>query len=128
MITGKGMGKLSLMIKRWFGSRITTSRLLLSFLVLAAALTGCFNRDPLLGKWQEPDSGVMMELMEDGTLVMSLGNSSFSMKYTVEDPDKITLIASSDSNIPDTVMTYKLEDDRLILTLDGVATVFTRVD
>ena len=101
---------------------------MLSIMVLAAVLSGCLSQDPLLGKWQEPSSGVVMELIEDGTLVMSLGNSSFSMKYTLKEPDEITLIASSDSNIPDTKMTYRLEEEKLIFTLDGVETVFLRAD
>jgi hypothetical protein len=128
LIPGGAAGKLNLMVNLFILPKISSLRLLLSLMIIAAALSGCLNQDPLLGTWQEPSSSVVMELKEDGTLVMSLGNSSFSMKYTLKEPDEITLIASSDSNIPDTKMTYRLEDEKLILTLDGVETVFLRVD
>lgn len=102
-------------------------RLLLVVLLLMLLLTSCDSGDPLLGLWQEPNSGVTMDIGNDGKLVMGLNGQSFSMSYTLEDPDQITLIASSDGTIPDQKMTYRVEEDKLILTLEGADTVFYRV-
>lgn len=101
--------------------------IILVALLLAVLLTACSSGDPLLGTWQEPSSGVTMNIADDGKLVMSLNDQSITMAYTLEDPDRITLIASVDGTIPDQKMTYKIEEDKLTLTLDGADTVFYRV-
>lgn len=97
-------------------------------LLLAGTMTACVSRDPLLGTWQEPNSGVMMELGSDGELVMSLNGSSLTMSYELEDPNVMIFVASEDGSIPDQRMTYQLKEDKLVLTMDGVDTVFYRVE
>jgi len=101
--------------------------LMLVIILAATMLTACGNGDPLLGGWQEPTSGVTMDIGNDGKLVMSLNGQSITMTYTLEDPDIITLIGSADGTIPDQKMTYRIEEDKLTLTLDGADTVFYRV-
>lgn len=96
-------------------------------LLLMVLLTACGSGDPILGTWQEPASGVVLDIGNDGKLVMSLNGQSITMGYTLEDPDRITFIASRDGTIPDQKMTYRVEEDKLTLTLDGVDTVFYRV-
>ena len=100
---------------------------ILVIILMSILLTACGGGDPLLGTWQEPTSGVTLEIGNEGKLVMSLNGQSITMSYTLEDPDRITLIASSDGTIPDQKMTYIIEEDKLTLTLDGADTVFYRV-
>lgn len=107
-------------IKKWLMVFI----LLLS---LAVILSGCGKKDPLLGTWKEPDSGVVMEITEDGEVIMSLNDASITLQYTREDPNVIIFLASADGSIPEQRMTYKINEDKLVLTLDGVKTVFRRV-
>lgn len=107
-------------------TRVSKLAIVITLLILFT--TACGNKDPLLGKWQEPNSGVIIEILEEGKLVMSLNSSSITMEYTLEDPDVIILHASSDGAIPDQKMTYKVEEDTLSLTLDGAETLFYRMD
>ena len=103
---------------------------LLIIIILAAAsfLTGCDEKDPLLGKWQESSSGITMEFGENGDLTMSNGGTSLLMTYEKQDPNGLLIHASSDGTIPDQSMTYRIEEDKLIITVDGVDTVFDRVN
>ena len=100
--------------------------LLLSILVAAIIITGCSEKDPLLGKWEEPSSGITLEFKEDGTVVTARGNVSFSMVYEKQDPDIIIFKGSTDGTVPEQRMTYKVEDQQLLLTIEGVGTVFNR--
>jgi len=61
----------------------------------------------------------MIEFKDDGTLVMGRGGVSYSMDYEKQDPDIILFKGSVDGSIPDQRMTYKVEDDHLILSIDG---------
>jgi len=100
--------------------------LLLSILMAAIVVTGCSEKDPLLSKWEEPSSGITLEFKEDGTVVTARGNVSFSMNYERQDPDIIIFKGSADGTVPEQRMTYKIEDEQLLLTIDGVGTVFNR--
>ena len=100
---------------------------LLSFVMILLLLTGCGNKDPLIATWEEPNSGITMQFKDDGNVVMSNYTSSITLPYVTEDPDKITIKASEDGVSPDQVMNYRVEEDKLILTVDGVETVFDRV-
>jgi hypothetical protein len=99
---------------------------IITLLVFSIALAGCDERDPLLGTWEEPSSGIKIEFKDDGTLVMGRGGVSYSMDYEKQDPDIILFKGSVDGSIPDQRMTYKVEDDHLILSIDGIDTVFNR--
>lgn len=99
---------------------------LLAILVLGFLTTGCSEDDPLIAKWEEPSSGITIEFKEDGTLVMGRGNVSYSMEYERQDPDIIIFKGSTDGTVPEQRMTWKVEDDQLLLTIDGVGTVFNR--
>jgi len=100
--------------------------LLLSILMIAIVVTGCSEKDPLLSKWEEPSSGITLEFKEDGTVITARGNVSFSMNYERQDPDIIVFKGSADGTVPEQRMTYKIEDEQLLLTIDGVGTVFNR--
>jgi hypothetical protein len=93
---------------------------------LTIVMTGCKAKDPLLGKWIEPSTGIMMEFMEDGSLIMGRGGVSYTVAYEKQDPNIILFKASTDGTIPNQSMLYKIEDDHLILTVDGIDTVFNR--
>lgn len=106
----------------------TLKNVILIIVLVSTLLTACASGDPLLGTWQEPNSGVSMEIGNNGKLVMSLNGRSITMSYTLEDPDVITIIGTTDGTIPDQKMTYRIEEDKLTLTLDGADTVFYRVN
>ena len=100
---------------------------LLAIVVTALLATGCSDKDPLLGKWIEPYSGVTLEFKSDGTAITSNGNASFTFVYEKQDPDIIFFKGSADGSVPDIKMTYKIEDNQLLLTMgDGIGTVFNR--
>ena len=101
--------------------------LLLSLLVAALMISACGSRDPLVGQWTEPNSGVLMEINEDGEVSMTLNAASITLKYKTEDPDVIIFLATTDGSIPEQRMTYKVKEEKLVLTLDGVDTTFFRV-
>lgn len=96
-------------------------------LMTATLISGCAGGDPLLGNWEEPSSGVTMEIAKNGEITMSLHGASFKMSYELQDPDILIFKATTDGTIPDQRMTYKVEDDKLILTLEGIDTIFYRM-
>ncbi len=102
------------------------SLILLVVLAAGILLSGCGEKDPLLGKWVEPSSGITLEFKDDGTVITARGNVSFSMAYEKQDPDIVIFKGSADGTVPEQRMTYKIEDDQLLLTIDGVGTVFNR--
>ena len=96
-------------------------------LVLTAILiSGCGGSDSIVGKWEEPASGVSMQIGKDGIVTMSLKNASFNMNYELQDPDIMIFKASTDGTIPDQKMTYKVNKETLTLTVDGIDTIFYR--
>ncbi len=105
-----------------------TVRLLVILLSTVLLLSACGSRDPLVGTWIEPNSGVVMEINQDGEVSMTLNGASITLNYETEDPDVFILLGSEDGSIPEQRMTYRIKEERLILTLDGVNTVFFRDD
>jgi len=99
---------------------------LVSILIAGLLLTACSNKDPLIGKWEEPSSGITLEFKDDGTVITARGNVNFSMKYEKQDPDVLIFKGSVDGTVPEQRMTYKIEDEQLLLTIEGVGTVFNR--
>ncbi len=99
---------------------------LITILLAGLFITGCSPKDPLMGKWEEPSSGITLEFKEDGTVITARGNVNFSMQYEKQDPDIIIFKGSADGTVPEQRMTYKIEDDQLLLTIEGVGTVFNR--
>ena len=103
------------------------SFIILLCLVFSLLLSACGEKDLLLGKWQEPVSGITMEFSKDGTLIMSLKGTSFTMQYEKQDPNLLVIKASTDGSIPNQTMTYKVTKEQLTLTVDGTDTIFQRV-
>jgi hypothetical protein len=102
---------------------------LLLWVILFAAiyvLSACGSQDPLVGTWREPNSGVVMEINKDGEVSMTLDGASITLNYVTEEPDVFILLGTADGSIPEQRMIYSIKDDQLILTLDGVNTVFFR--
>jgi hypothetical protein len=105
--------------------RVKTLVLITIFLA-GLVISGCSQKDPLIGKWEEPSSGITLEFKDDGTVITARGNVNFSMQYEKQDPDVIIFKGSTDGTVPEQRMTYKIEDDQLLLTIEGVGTVFNR--
>lgn len=101
--------------------------LLLLCLILPITLTACGSTDPLYGSWLEPNSGVQLEIRNNGEIKLTMNGSSFTLHYTLEVPDKLILAASKDGSVPEIGLTYVATADSLTLTAGGVSTVFTRM-
>lgn len=104
-------------------------QLLVVFLILtimSTVLGGCISTDPLYGKWIEPNSGVQMEIKNNGEILTTLHGTTFTLNYTLEVPDVMILAGSKDGSVPDQRVTYAATKDTLTLTVDGVNTVFER--
>lgn len=99
----------------------------LMVLVILLGITGCASKNDLYGKWEEPVSGVVMEINENGQLLMTLHGTTITMSYELEDPNVLILKASDDGSIPDQRMTYQVVEDSLTISLEGVENQFTRV-
>ena len=104
----------------------TKKLIIISMLIFSIALVGCDERDPLLGTWEEPSSGIMFEFKDDGTVIVGRGGVSYMLTYEKQEPDIILLKDTAFDQNLDQRMTYKVEDDHLILTVDGVDTIFNR--
>lgn len=108
---------------------MTLSKRIILIVLLACMfgifLSGCDEKDPLLGVWEEPTSGITMQFKEDGDLVISNQKTSITLTYEKPDENSILINASDDGSYPEQKMLFRVEEDRLILTMDGVETVFT---
>lgn len=80
-----------------------------------------------MGTWQEPVTGITLEFVDDGTLVISRNGTSFTLEYEKREPNIIAITGSASVDIPVRTMTYQLSEDQLILTVDKVDTIFVRV-
>ena len=104
------------------------SLLLLIVVMTAFLLNACSEKDPLLGTWKEPVSGITLEFNDDNTLVISRSGTSFTVDYEKRDPNIIAVTGSDSGAIPIQSMTYEITvDDQLIITVDKVPTTFERV-
>jgi predicted small lipoprotein YifL len=94
--------------------------------VTMVTLSACGSSNPLYGKWIEPNSGVQLEINNNGTIHISLNGSQFNLAYTLEDPNTLILAASKDGSVPEQRLTYIATDKTLTLSIGGVDTVFDR--
>lgn len=103
--------------------------LVVVMLLLVALLSGCSKKDPLLGNWIEPVSGISLVFNEDGTVVISMHETAYTMQYTEQAPDGLVIKVSTDGTIPDLTMKYAISKDRkqLDITVEGADTIFQRV-
>jgi hypothetical protein len=97
------------------------------FVIFSLLLSSCSKKDPLLGKWQEPVSGITLVFNDDGTLVIGRGGAEFTVNYEKQEPNIIAITATETTEIPVKSVTYTLNEDLLTITLDNVNTVFIRV-
>ena len=109
--------------------KIKKSTLIIFIAVLISSflLTSCDEEDPLLTTWQEPNSGITMQFKDDGNLVISNQKTTLSVAYEKQDPNILVFKASSDGSYPGQTTQYRIEEDRLILTVEGTETVFVKV-
>lgn len=98
----------------------------LIFTIMSMVIGGCISTDPLYGKWIEPNSGVQMEIKNNGEILTTLHGTTFTLNYTLEVPDVMILAGSKDGSVPDQRVIYAATKDTLTLTVDGVNTVFER--
>lgn len=105
----------------------TLLKIILPVFITLFLLAGCGDKDPLIATWLEANSGITIQFKDDGNVVMSNSTSSISLPYETEEPDTIIIKASEDGVSPDQTMHYRVEEDKLILTVDGVETVFDLV-
>ena len=102
-------------------------KILLILLIMALMFSACSGTPSIDGNWQEPSSGLSMHIDKNETVTIGLNGASFSMGYSLEDPNVLIINGTKDGSIPKIKMTYTLEEDKLTLTLDGVNSVFYRV-
>lgn len=100
--------------------------MLTAILMMGIGLSGCSEGDPLQGLWVEPTYGVMLEFGSDGELTMEYNGVSATMIYELEDPNVLIFKSEDETSIPEQRLTYTLDEDTLILTLDGIETKFLR--
>lgn len=106
-----------------------TSKILIMLLVsllMVPLMSGCGSKDPLVGTWKEPVTGITLVFDENNNVTVSLNQASYKVTYAESDPNVLTIKLSSDGTIPDVVMNYSVTKDQLTLTVDGVDTVFNR--
>ena len=102
--------------------------LALAFLLLVSMLlTSCEEKDPLLGRWQESITGITFEFNDDNTLVIERDGTSFTVEYEKREPNIIAITGSETMDIPIQSMTYEVNEDQLIVTVDQVDTIFIRL-
>ena len=94
--------------------------------VMVVALTACGSSDPLYGKWIEPNSGVQIEINNNGKISIALNGSQFTLSYTLEEPNTLILAGSKDGSVPEQRLTYVATDKTLTLSVGGVDTIFER--
>jgi len=90
-------------------------------------LTACDEKDPLIGKWQEPNTGIIIEFDEEGGLTVSNEKMTVEVTYERKDANALLVKASVDGTIPDQTWVYRIEEDKLIVTVDDLDAVFNRV-
>ena len=107
-----------------------TTKIILTMALLflvAIPLAGCDEKDPLIATWQEPESGITMQFKDDGNLVISNQKTSVTLTYQKQDPNVLLIKGTTDGTIPDQTLVYRFEEEKLILTVDNVDTIFTAI-
>jgi hypothetical protein len=109
------------------GNKKYFSLTVLVLMICTLLLSGCKEKDPLIATWQEKDSGITMQFTDDGKVVISNQKTSLTVTYEKQDPNILLIKGTADGNFPDQKMTYRIEEDRLILTVDEIESVFVKV-
>jgi major membrane immunogen (membrane-anchored lipoprotein) len=102
-------------------------RILLLFCLALPLLTACGEKDLLIGTWKEPVSGFILTFDKNDNVTLSLYETEYKFTYSKADPSLILIKVSTDGTIPDITMQYTVTEDQLTLTVDGVPTIFDRV-
>lgn len=95
-------------------------------LVLTLLLSACGSKDPLLGTWLEPVSGISLAFDSNNNVVISMHETSYTMQYTEQEPNILVIKVSEDGTIPDLTMQYKVDNDQLTITVNGADALFQR--
>ena len=107
-------------VKRWFF-------IFLIGLVFAVLLSACGSKDPLVGTWQEPVSGITLVFDKNNNVTISLNERSYTMTYSEQNPDLLVIKMSTDGSTPDMTLKYKVIKDQLTVTDNNTDTIFYRV-
>ena len=103
--------------------------------VLLLSALGCGGgggRAALYGKWalEDPTSGMTLEFefKQDGTLTIGASGITFDMKYEFVDDDTIKLTGADMLTGGETAeMDFKVDGDKLTLTVEGESQVLNKV-
>ena len=100
--------------------------IVLIFLVLIICALFRGKSNPLLGKWQNDNGDTVYQFDKDytGKLIISIGEIKY--KYTIED-DKVSVDFESESS-EDTVFTFEIKDEKLILKSKNGTFTFNKIN
>jgi hypothetical protein len=101
--------------------------ILLLSLIFAGLISACGKKDPLIGSWTEPVSGISLAFDDNSNVVISMHETSYTMQYAEQAPDVLIIKVSTDGTIPDLSMKYKADKEQLTITENGIDTIFKRV-
>ena len=104
-----------------------TARLLFIVILLSLALSACgVARAALIGKWQDAETGMVLDFKQDGKL--RYGSPGMTIEVNYQFMDDSTIILKGSDGQEDTQMVWKVEGDKLTLVpTDGSVAEFVRV-
>ncbi len=99
--------------------------LVLTFVLAALCLVSCGGGDSIVGAWTAKEDGVeaTFTFTEDKLTVSTMGISTDPVDYTAED-GKLSFELMGQKMEGD----YKVDGDKLTITIDGDKQVFTKVE
>lgn len=115
-------------VKRKFkASKTKAIALLIVIVILIVLVVLIFTKknNPLIGKWSnEKDTTYQFDKDYTGKLILSIGE--YKYKYEIND-DKLFVDFENDTST-DTEFTFKIEDEKLILTSNYGTFTFKKID
>lgn len=105
-----------------------TFRIFSMLVICLLLISGCSTKQILVGKWQNEQSGEILEFFKDGTITMTTSGMSLTGSYAILDATnlKITLSGLFSIGGPQ-VYEYSVSGNILTLTIYGVASQYTKV-
>jgi hypothetical protein len=100
----------------------------LSILVICLLLiSACSPKQKLIGKWQNEQSGEILEFFKDGTISMTTLGMSFTGSYSILDDTNLKITISGLLGIGGSqIYEYSVSGDTLTLTIYGIASQYTK--
>lgn len=97
----------------------TFARIIFIVLFFALFVTACGPSNSIYGRWKDTTGGTLFEFTLDGKMRREIQGGT--LIYDVEYSQPGTLVVKADllqSGKPDTSLTYKVDGDKLDLTID----------